>query len=94
MNLSGTTIRERHRIEITSDGIRGWGTTPEAVHRGLTTLRRLVTARAVDSAASLDRLRIPDMPRFARRGLSPDVARIFHDVEMGRRVIDLLSLTS
>lgn len=92
LNLPGTTIRERHRIEITSDGISVWGTTPEAVHRGLTTLRRLVTARAVDSAASLDRLRIPDAPRFARRGLSPDVARIAHDVETVRRVIDLLSL--
>ncbi|MCM2387283.1 beta-N-acetylhexosaminidase [Streptomyces albipurpureus] len=92
VRADGVEVDERHGIEITSDGIRVWGPTPEAVHRGLTTLRQLITERAVDGAAVLDQLRILDAPRFSWRGLSLDVARTFHDVETVRRVIDMLSL--
>ncbi|MFE5852360.1 beta-N-acetylhexosaminidase [Streptomyces sp. NPDC056500] len=92
VRADGALTDERHGIEIASDGIRVWGPTPEAVHRGLTTLRQLLTARAVDGVASLDHLRILDAPRFAWRGLSLDVARTFHDMETIRRVIDMLSL--
>ncbi|RZU66143.1 hexosaminidase [Microterricola gilva] len=83
---------ERHGLAIAENGIRVWGATPEAVHRGLTTLRQLITAHAGDGVAQLPALEAVDAPRFAWRGLSLDVARTFHDVETVRRVIDMCSL--
>lgn len=51
---------ERYGLEVTPDGVRVWGRTPEGVHRGLTTLRQLTTA----GAGVLDGVRIVDGPRF------------------------------
>jgi hexosaminidase len=83
---------ERYGLEITSAGVRVWGPTAEAVHRGLTSLRQLITAHAQDGTAALPATRIIDGPRFAWRGLSLDVVRTFHSPTAVRRVIDMCSL--
>src|ERR1700754_3408078 len=44
---------ERYGLEITGDGIRIWGPTPEAIHRGLTSLRQLITANTTDGTETL-----------------------------------------
>ena len=80
---------ERYGLEITSEGVRVWGPTAEAVHRGLTTLRQLITAHGT---ATLPTIRIGAGPRFAWRGLSLDVVRTFHGPAEIRRVIDMCSL--
>ncbi|MFF0343900.1 family 20 glycosylhydrolase [Kribbella sp. NPDC004875] len=69
-----------------------WGPTPEAVHRGLTSLRQLISTHLQDGTAVLPATRIADGPRFAWRGLSFDVVRTFHGPDEVRRVIDMLSL--
>jgi hexosaminidase len=83
---------ERHGLQITPDGIRVWGPTAEAVHRGLTSLRQLIAAHAADGSATIPTVRITDGPRFAWRGLSLDVVRTFHGPDVVRRVLDMCSL--
>jgi hexosaminidase len=79
---------ERYRLEVCEAAALVRGASREAVHRGLTSLRQLITAGQGEVAA----VRILDAPRFAWRGLSLDVARTFHDVESVERVIDMCSL--
>ncbi|MBS1908140.1 MAG: family 20 glycosylhydrolase [Actinobacteria bacterium] len=86
-----TDADERHGIRIDNDGIRVWAATPEGVHRGLTSLRQLISAEAEAGSATLTAATIIDGPRFAWRGLSFDVARTFHGPETVRRVIDMCS---
>ena len=83
---------ERYGLEITNDAVRVWGPTAEAVHRGLTSLRQLITAHAQEGTAALPCTRIIDGPRFAWRGLSLDVVRTFHAPAVVRRVVDMCSL--
>ncbi|MGZ0151811.1 beta-N-acetylhexosaminidase [Kribbella sp. WER1] len=83
---------ERHGVEVSADGIRVWGPTPEAVHRGLTSLRQLISEHLHDGTALLPAMRIVDGPRFAWRGLSLDVVRTFHGPDEVRRIIDMLDL--
>jgi hexosaminidase len=83
---------ERYGLEVSQGGARVWGATPEAVHRGLTTLRQLVTVAVDGGVAQVPCATIHDGPRFAWRGLSVDVGRTFHDVEAIQRVIDMCSL--
>lgn len=83
---------ERYGLEIGGEGVRVWGATAEGVHRGLTSLRQLISAHAEDGAAALPAARVVDGPRFAWRGLSFDVVRTFHAADEVRRVIDMLSL--
>ncbi|MEV8403808.1 beta-N-acetylhexosaminidase [Streptomyces niveus] len=83
---------ERHGLQITDEGARVWGSTKEAVYRGLTTLRQLIATHAQDGVAELPAARIVDGPRFAWRGLSLDVVRTFHGPATVRRVIDMCAL--
>ncbi|WUJ71875.1 beta-N-acetylhexosaminidase [Kribbella soli] len=83
---------ERYGLEIASEGVRVWGPTAEAVHRGLTSLRQLISTAAADGTAVLPAARVIDGPRFAWRGLSLDVVRAFHGPDEVRRVIDMLAL--
>ncbi|TCC17507.1 hypothetical protein E0H58_37740 [Kribbella speibonae] len=83
---------ERYGLEVAATGVRVWGPTPEGVHRGLTSLRQLISAHLQDGAAVLPAARIVDGPRFAWRGLSLDVVRTFHTPDEVRRVIDMLAL--
>ena len=92
VRADGKDVDERHGLEITSEGVRVWGPTPEAVHRGLTSLRQLITAHLQDGTAVLPAARIVDGPRFAWRGLSLDVVRTFHTPAEVRRIIDMLAL--
>jgi hexosaminidase len=90
--LDGLDADERHGIEVTAEGIRVWGRTPEGVHRGLTSLRQLIAAHLQDGTAVLPVVQVVDGPRFAWRGLSLDVVRTFHAPDEVRRIIDMLSL--
>jgi hexosaminidase len=92
VRADGDPVDERHCLEITAEGIRIWGPTPEAVYRGLTSLRQLISAHLQDGTAVLSVARIVDGPRFAWRGLSLDVVRTFHGPDEVRRIIDMLSL--
>ncbi|WP_329002335.1 beta-N-acetylhexosaminidase [Kribbella sp. NBC_00709] len=92
LRADGDVVDERYGLEVTTEGIRVWGPTPEAVHRGLTSLRQLITAHVQDGEAVLPGIRIVDGPRFAWRGLSLDVVRTFHGPDEVRRVIDMLAL--
>ncbi|HEY3559263.1 MAG TPA: family 20 glycosylhydrolase [Kribbella sp.] len=92
LRADGSAVDERHGVEVTAEGVRVWGPTAEAVHRGLTTLRQLISAQVQDGTAVLPAARIVDGPRFAWRGLSLDVVRTFHGPDEVRRIIDMLSL--
>ncbi|MER7249528.1 family 20 glycosylhydrolase [Kribbella sp. NPDC000426] len=92
LRADGVPVDERYGLEITAEDIQIWGPTPEAVYRGLTSLRQLISAHLQDDAAVLPALRIVDGPRFAWRGLSLDVVRTFHGPDEVRRIIDMLSL--
>jgi hexosaminidase len=92
LRANGEDVDERYGLEVSRDGVRVWGPTPEAVHRGLTSLRQLISANTQDGTATLPATRIIDGPRFAWRGLSLDVVRTFHAPDEIRRVIDMLAL--
>ncbi|MEU8225595.1 family 20 glycosylhydrolase [Kribbella sp. NPDC048915] len=92
LRADGEPVDERHGVEITTDGVRVWGPTPEAVYRGLTSLRQLISANLQGGTAILPAARVLDGPRFAWRGLSLDVVRTFHPPAEVRRVIDMLTL--
>ncbi len=84
---------ERHGVRIDDSGIAVWGPTPEAVYRGLTTVRQLLSAAKTDGdACVLTHATILDTPRFAWRGLSFDVVRTFHGVDVVRHVLDMLAV--
>ncbi|QAY72164.1 hypothetical protein ET445_01240 [Agromyces protaetiae] len=89
---SAEAADERHGVDVSPERVLVWGPTPEAVHRGLTSLRQLVAAAASGGAAELSAVRLLDGPRFAWRSLTLDTARTFHDVESVERVLDMLSL--
>ncbi|MFE4703488.1 family 20 glycosylhydrolase [Streptomyces sp. NPDC056738] len=90
---NGDPTAERYGLEASDTHARVWATTPEGVHRGLTSLRQLLTAGLrPDGTAELLPLRVLDTPRYAWRGLSLDVARTFHDADQVLRVLDILSL--
>ncbi|WP_410784874.1 beta-N-acetylhexosaminidase [Kribbella sp. C-35] len=92
LRADGDAVDERYGLDVTSEGVRVWGPTPEAIHRGLTSLRQLISANLQDGTAVLPAARIVDGPRFAWRGLSLDVVRTFHAPDEVRRVIDMLAL--
>ncbi|MFF1635275.1 beta-N-acetylhexosaminidase [Leifsonia sp. NPDC058248] len=84
---------ERYGLSVAADGIRVWSPTAEGIHRGLTSLRQLIAAATrEDEVWAIPAVSIVDVPRFAWRGLSLDVARCFHPAETVRRVIDMCSL--
>ena len=88
----GPLGRERYRLDVAPTGVRVAGATPEAVFRGATTLLHLIAQVADGGEAHLDGLAMTDAPRFAWRGLSMDVVRTFHPVDVVKKVIDLLAL--
>ncbi|GAA1589683.1 MULTISPECIES: beta-N-acetylhexosaminidase [Kribbella] len=83
---------ERYGLEVSEAGVVVWGPTPESLHRGLTSLRQLISAHVHDGTAVLPAARVVDGPRFAWRGLSLDVVRTFHEPDEVRRIIDMLDL--
>jgi hexosaminidase len=83
---------ERYRLDVSAEGVRVVGVTPEGVFRGATTLLHLVAQASVDGVATLEGMTVTDAPRFAWRGLSLDVVRTFHPVDTVKKVIDLLAL--
>ncbi|MFF9126549.1 beta-N-acetylhexosaminidase [Streptomyces sp. NPDC014889] len=71
---------------------------PTGLLRGVQTLRQLLPAEALSTAAvrrerwELPCVEITDVPRHSWRGLMIDVARHFHDAATLRRHVDLLAL--
>ncbi|GAA1158394.1 family 20 glycosylhydrolase [Kribbella jejuensis] len=92
LRADGGQTDERYGVEVSAGGVRVWGATPEGVHRGLTSLRQLISAQLHDGTAVLPATRFVDGPRFAWRGLSLDVVRTFHAPDEVRRIIDMLDL--
>ena len=82
---------EAYAIDAGPGGITVSGTDPQAVYRGLTTLRQIV------GVPDTERVRLPSMtvtdaPVYAWRGLSLDVSRHFLSKEEVCRVIDMMAL--
>ena len=85
---------ERYSLTIRGNGVKVRAHEPVGVARGLTTLLQLLatTPGEADGTVSVPEQRILDVPRFAWRSFSLDVARRFFTVREVRRLIDLLAL--
>lgn len=86
--IGATADSERYRLCVTAEGVHVQGTTPEAIWRGLTSLRQLVDVGAGESSVDLPAVEIVDGPRYAWRGLSLDVVRTCFTVDEVKLVID------
>src|SRR5262249_8585264 len=84
---------ECHSLTISGSGVRIRAREPVGVARGLTTLVQLLATspKETDGAVSVPQQRILDVPRFAWRTFSLDVARRFFTVGEVQRLIDLLA---
>jgi hexosaminidase len=85
---------ERYSLAVDADHVAVRAATPAGAARGLTTLTQLLGTAANGGAGEvvLAGARILDVPRYAWRGLSLDLARTFFTLGEVRRVIDLLAL--
>jgi hexosaminidase len=85
---------ERYSLTVSGDGVEVRAREPAGVARGLTTLLQLLatTPGQADGAVSVPEQRILDVPRFAWRSFSLDVARRFFTIREVKRLIDLLAL--
>ena len=85
---------ERHSLVIDEHGVVVRAAEPVGVARGLSTLIQLLATAPFTGASeiSVPTTRILDAPRYAWRGLSLDLARMFFTLDEVQRVIDLLSL--
>ncbi len=92
LRADGAEVDERYTIMSSSEHVRIEGATPEAVHRGLTTLRQIIVANASNGSVELPYMYLADGPRFAWRGVLIDVARTYYRPDALRRVIDMCSL--
>jgi len=91
---AGPPADERHSLEVQAGQVIVRAAAPAGAARGLTTLVQLVTAARDHGAAEVPGPggRILDAPRYAWRGLSLDLARMFLPVGEVRRLVDLLAL--
>ncbi|MFD7156183.1 beta-N-acetylhexosaminidase [Kribbella sp. NPDC059898] len=92
LRADGAEMDERYGVDVSAGGVRVWAATAEGIHRGLTSVRQLISAHLQDGTAVLPAGSFVDGPRFAWRGLSLDVVRTFHGPDEVRRVIDMLDL--
>ena len=85
---------ERYALTTGGNGVSIRAREPAGVARGLTTLLQLLasTPREPDGAVTVPAQRIFDVPQFAWRSFSLDVARRFFTVREVQRLIDLLAL--
>ena len=86
----GSPPDERYDLTITAGQVLVRAAEPVGVARALTTLTQLLAAAPANN--SLPGARITDAPRYAWRGLSLDLARVYLTPDEIRRVIDLLAL--
>ena len=86
----GSPPDERYDLTITAGQVLIRAAEPVGVARALTTLTQLLAAAPEKN--SLPGARIADAPRYAWRGLSLDLARMYLTPDEIRRVIDLLAL--
>jgi hexosaminidase len=81
---------EQYALHISADTLRLTSASAEGLYRAVSSLRQLIGARSLP--ARLPALQIYDAPRFAWRGLSLDVARMFFTVPEVKSVIDMIAL--
>ncbi|MDR1555772.1 MAG: beta-N-acetylhexosaminidase [Tannerellaceae bacterium] len=81
---------EQYALLISADTLRLTSASVEGLYRGTASLRQLIGARSLP--LKLPALQIYDAPRFAWRGLSLDVSRMFFTVPEVKTVIDMLAL--
>ena len=82
---------EAYNIAINEDAIRVKAVTCAGLFRATQTLIKMVTPGRY-SAVEMPAGEINDWPRFGYRGFMLDVCRHFSDVDMVKRVIDMLAL--
>ena len=90
LSPAGDNADERYSLVIDASEVAVHAAEPAGVARALTTLIQL--AATSPGEIRFPDARILDVPRYAWRGLSLDVARTFFTVGEIRRVIDLLEL--
>ena len=90
LSPAGDNADERYSLVIDASEVAVHAAEPAGVARALTTLIQL--AATSPGEIRFPDARILDVPRYAWRGLSLDVARTFLTLDEVRRVIDLLAL--
>ena len=89
----GNPADERYSIEIDKSAIRISASAAEGIFRGITSLKQIIGINDdTNKSIKIPALEIKDSPRFAWRGLSFDVSRMFYTVPEVKEVIDMLSL--
>ncbi|NTX60793.1 carbohydate-binding domain-containing protein [Myxococcus sp. CA051A] len=96
----GDKDAEGYVLEVEADGVSVVGSDAAGVFYGIQTLRQLVPVEAYAASVnptsrpavlSLPRVRITDVPGFAYRGMSLDVARHFQTKETVKKLLDVLA---
>lgn len=82
---------EAYRITVDRKGAVVEGATPQAVFRGVQTLRKALPPKRT-SEVLVPAVVVDDEPRFAYRGMHLDVSRHFYDMDFVRQYIDMLAL--
>ena len=89
----GNPADERYSIEIGKNAICISASAEEGIFRGITSLKQIIGINDdANKSIKIPALDIKDSPRFAWRGLSLDVCRMFYTVPEVKKVIDMLSL--
>jgi hexosaminidase len=83
-------VDEQYALQISADTLRLTSASAEGLSRGIASLRQLIGARSLP--LKLPALQVYDAPRFAWRGLSFDVSRMFFPVSEVKTVIDMIAL--
>lgn len=82
---------EQYSLSVTPERISVRGSSPEAVYRGLTSLRQKAGVPA-ERKVCVPSMEIQDAPAYSWRGLSLDVSRHFFTKEEVCKVIDMMTL--
>jgi len=82
---------EAYMITVDKNGVTIQGVTPEAVFRGVQTLRKAIGTKGGEQVA-LPYVTIQDEPRFVYRGVHFDTARHYFSVDFIKQFIDVMAL--
>lgn len=87
-SASGSVAGEAYSLTVSAEGVQLEADSPDAVLRGLATLRQLIERR--NGGFGLPHVSIDDAPRFAWRGLMIDTSRHFVELDTLKRQIDAM----
>lgn len=82
---------EAYTIIVDKNGVTIQGVTPEAVFRGVQTLRKAIGTKGGEQIA-LPYVTIQDEPRFVYRGVHFDTARHYFSVDLIKQFLDVMAL--